>query len=84
MTKSAAVKKATNESKILIIQSGSVTVRIYEGRNRGKPFFTVIWYIGERRMRKGFFELQEAKAFAKDQTDPDIHAARVEQTAGSR
>lgn len=69
MTRNAAVKKATDESKIRTVQSGSVTVRIYEGRNRGKPFFTVIWYIGERRMRKGFFELQQAKAFAKDQAE---------------
>lgn len=69
MTKNAGVKKVTNESKIRNVQSGSVIVRIYEGRNRGKPFFTVIWYVGERRMRKGFFELQEAKTFAKDQAE---------------
>jgi len=51
MTKNAGAKKTSHESKIRTVQSGSVTVRIYEGRNRGKPYFTVIWYIGERRMR---------------------------------
>jgi hypothetical protein len=69
MTKNAGVKKVSHESKVRTVQSGSVTVRIYEGRNRGKPYFTVIWYIGERRMRKGFFELHQAKAFAKDHAD---------------
>ena len=56
-----------SNSAVRTVQSGSVTLRIYEGRNRGKPCFTVIWYIGQRRMRKGFSELQQAKAFAKDQ-----------------
>ncbi len=69
MTSNAAAKKVGHGSKIRTVQSGSVILRIYEGRNRGKPYFTVIWYIGERRMRKGFFELHQAKAFAKGHAD---------------
>ena len=71
MTKNATAPalSAGQESKVRTVQSGSVSLKIYEGRNRGKPCFTVIWYVGEQRLRKSFFELRQAKAFAKDQAE---------------
>jgi integrase len=73
--------KAENESKVRTVQSGSVTVKIYEGRNRGKPCFTVIWYVGQKRERRSFFELSGAKAFAKDRAEKlaagQIHAPSI-------
>jgi hypothetical protein len=70
MTKNATGgAKTRRKTAVRTVQAGSVTVKIYEGRNRGKPCFTVIWYIGEKRQRKGFFDLREAKKFARDQAE---------------
>ncbi len=75
MTKNAtaagkkAASKSGKERKVRTVQSGSVTVKIYEGRNRGKPCFTVIWYIGEKRERRSFFDLHQAKCYAKDRAE---------------
>ena len=51
-------------SKPFIVKVGSVSVKIYPGKSRGYPFYTVAYYVGTERKRETFANLAKAKARA--------------------
>lgn len=61
--------KPTQKSKIRLVKSGSVIVRIFENINRGKTAFVVYWRVGQKPERKMFYDLAAARKFARDTAD---------------
>src|SRR5262245_20676775 len=57
--------KKSPEKFPIQVKSGSVTVKIYRGKTRGYPVFTLSWYEGRTRMRRTFANFEEAKAEAE-------------------
>lgn len=57
--------KAKPKTWPLVIRQGNVSVKIYQGRNRGKLLYTIA-YIGTdgHRSRKSFADLEQAKSEA--------------------
>src|SRR5260370_9840496 len=51
--------------KIHTVRSGSVSVKIYFGKSRGNPFYTVMYYHGGKRIRKVFADLKKAREEAR-------------------
>jgi integrase len=47
--------------KPIIVKEGSVLVKIYPGKSRGYPFYTVAYYIGRVRKRETFADLEKAR-----------------------
>ncbi len=68
MTTSHATRKQRKRRPRIIV-SGSALVKIYEGKNRGKPLFTVAWHIGPRRHRVCFQDLKAAEQFARSRAE---------------
>jgi integrase len=78
---SKAPKAAKSNGKIHLIRSGSVILKIYECRKKGRDYFTVAWHVGPKRYRRNFKTLDEAKAFAKPEAEKlaagQVHAPAV-------
>ncbi len=78
---SKSSKKAKSTGKIHLIRSGSVILKIYECRKKGRDYFTVAWHVGPKRYRQNFKTLDEAKAFAKPEAEKlaagQVHAPTV-------
>ena len=76
-----ATKAAKSTGKIHLIRSGSVILKIYECRKKGRDYFTVAWHVGPKRYRQNFKTLDEAKAFAKPEAEKlaagQVHAPTV-------
>lgn len=76
-----ATKSAKSTGKIHLIRSGSVILKIYECRKKGREYFTVAWHVGPKRHRQNFKTLDEAKAFAKPEAEKlaagQVHAPTV-------
>src|SRR5476649_1280878 len=58
-------KKNESQAWPLKIKNGSVTVKIYPTRNRGREAYTIAYHEAGRRTRRMFAELSKAKAEAK-------------------
>ena len=54
---------------VILIQSGSVTVRIYSTERTAGSYYTVAWTCGGRRQRQYCRTLEEARKFAKAQAE---------------
>ena len=51
--------------KVIVVRSGSVSVKIYFGRSRGNSLYTVAYYHGGRRIRNVFADLKTAREEAR-------------------
>jgi integrase len=58
---SGNVMQSKAEKFPVLIKRGSVTVKIYAGKNRGKAFFTLTWVEANGRRRETFMDLGEAR-----------------------
>jgi integrase len=64
-------KNALNRGRVRVVKSGSVQVKIYEGTNRkpdGRryPVFTVVYWEHDKRQRRFFSSLEDARSAAEE------------------
>jgi integrase len=49
----------------ITVREGHIRAKIYKYSNRGSVSYTVVWYEGEKRLRKVFADLEDAKLHAQ-------------------
>ena len=55
------MKKSAPEKKPILVKVGGTTAKIYSGRSRGYLLYTLVYYLGGRRVRRTFSNLTEAR-----------------------
>jgi integrase len=75
------MKTKNSEKFPLIVKKAHSLVKIYQGENRGKPFFTLTYLTATGRKRETFTDLAEAKRTAQSRVDAlaqgDMEALRL-------
>ncbi|MBA2743638.1 MAG: hypothetical protein H0U43_04915 [Chthoniobacterales bacterium] len=64
---SASIRQhqSKNSRDAIVVREGSATVKIYVTANRGRPLYTVVYYLGAKRVRQNFANLNAAKQEAR-------------------
>jgi integrase len=76
------MKQRTRAEKFpLTVKSGSSSVKIYQDKSKGTPYYTVAFYLGGKRKKLNFCDIQtakrEASAKAAQLSRGDIDAAQL-------
>ena len=67
--KKTCFSRRKKSSKIRTIKAGSVQIKVYSGKLKGHPIFTVYWHLGEKSYRKVFADPDKAESYAREQAE---------------
>lgn len=74
-------RRTKSEKFPLTVKSGSSSVKIYQDKSKGAPYYTVAFYLSGKRKKLNFCDIQtakrEASAKAAQLSRGDIHAAQL-------